>query len=134
MSRRRSPSQIGNPLSKREQINAGSPADHRSTDGTVEGTVTVVGVKNVDLQQEIQRSIVHQAEAERERRTKVTHTEGEFEAFQRLADAADVIGLSRRVATPLSPDTRRYRGGKITTIFPSSIDTITSFLKGLALK
>jgi regulator of protease activity HflC (stomatin/prohibitin superfamily) len=54
--------------------------------------VTAVEVKNVDLPQEMQRAIARQTEAERERRAKVIHAEGEFEAAQRLADAADVIG------------------------------------------
>ena len=54
--------------------------------------VTAVEVKNVDLPQEMQRAIARQAEAEHERRAKVIHAEGEFEASQRLADAVDVIG------------------------------------------
>lgn len=53
---------------------------------------------------------MRQAEAGREHRAKVTHTEGELEASQGLADASDVTGRSHRIATPLSPDTRRYRG------------------------
>src|SRR5512139_639217 len=47
--------------------------------------VATVEVKNVDLPQEMQRAIARQAEAERERRAKVIHAEGEFEASQRLA-------------------------------------------------
>jgi regulator of protease activity HflC (stomatin/prohibitin superfamily) len=54
--------------------------------------VSVVEVKNVDLPPEMQRAIAAQAEAERQRRAKVIHAEGEFQASQRLADAAKIIG------------------------------------------
>ena len=78
--------------SKREQINADLQRiiDQQTEPWGVK--VTAVEVKNVDLPQEMQRAIARQAEAERERRAKVIHAEGEFEAAQRLADAADVIG------------------------------------------
>jgi regulator of protease activity HflC (stomatin/prohibitin superfamily) len=54
--------------------------------------VTAVEVKDVDLPQEMQRAIAKQAEAERERRAKIIHAEGEFQAAQKLTDAAKVIG------------------------------------------
>ena len=54
--------------------------------------VITVEVKNADLPQEIPLAIARQAGAERERRAKGIHAEGEFGASQRLADAADVIG------------------------------------------
>ncbi|NMC43213.1 MAG: slipin family protein, partial [candidate division Zixibacteria bacterium] len=53
--------------------------------------VTKVEVKNVDLPQEMQRAIARQAEAERERRAKVIHAEGELQAAERLRQAADEI-------------------------------------------
>ncbi|MCI0532256.1 MAG: slipin family protein, partial [candidate division Zixibacteria bacterium] len=53
--------------------------------------VSVVEVKNVDLPQEMQRAIAKQAEAEREKRAKIIHAEGEYLAAQKLADAAKVI-------------------------------------------
>ncbi|MCP4686279.1 MAG: slipin family protein [bacterium] len=53
--------------------------------------VSVVEVKNVDLPPEMQRAMAKQAEAERERRSKVIHADGEFQASQKLADAATVI-------------------------------------------
>ncbi|MDP9131661.1 MAG: slipin family protein, partial [Nitrospirota bacterium] len=84
-------SQLDDLLSKREQINADL---QRIIDQQTEPwgiKVSAVEVKNVDLPQEMQRAIARQAEAERERRAKVIHAEGEFEASQRLADAADVI-------------------------------------------
>ncbi|GJL49777.1 MAG: hypothetical protein NPIRA01_10040 [Nitrospirales bacterium] len=53
--------------------------------------VSAVEVKNVDLPQEMQRAIARQTEAGRERRSKVIHAEGEYQAFQRLTDAANVL-------------------------------------------
>jgi len=53
--------------------------------------VSVVEVKNVDLPPEMTRAIARQAEAERERRSKVIHAEGEFQASKKLAEAAHVI-------------------------------------------
>ncbi|HXG52821.1 MAG TPA: slipin family protein [candidate division Zixibacteria bacterium] len=52
----------------------------------------LVEVKHIDLPQEMQRAMAKQAEAERERRAKIIHAEGEFQASQKLADAARVIG------------------------------------------
>jgi regulator of protease activity HflC (stomatin/prohibitin superfamily) len=54
--------------------------------------VTSVEVKHVDLPAEMQRAIAKQAEAEREKRAKVIHAEGEFQAAERLADAASIVG------------------------------------------
>ena len=53
--------------------------------------VVLVEVKDIDLPQEMRRAMAKQAEAERERRSKVIHAEGEFQASQKLADAAEVI-------------------------------------------
>ncbi|HEU4343313.1 MAG TPA: slipin family protein [Candidatus Binatia bacterium] len=54
--------------------------------------VSLVELKHIDLPQEMQRAMAKQAEAERERRAKVIHAEGEFQASQKLAEAAQVIG------------------------------------------
>lgn len=53
--------------------------------------VVLVELKHIDLPQELQRAMAKQAEAERERRAKVIHADGEFQAAQKLADAAEVI-------------------------------------------
>src|SRR5512132_512791 len=53
--------------------------------------VVLVELKHIDLPQEMQRAMAKQAEAERERRAKVIHADGEFQASQKLADAAEVI-------------------------------------------
>ena len=78
-------SQLDDLLSKREQINGDLQRiiDQQTEPWGVK--VSAVEVKNVDLPQEMQRAIARQAEAERERRAKVIHAEGEFEASQRLA-------------------------------------------------
>ncbi len=129
-------SQLDDLLSKREQINAELQRiiDQQTEPWGVK--VTAVEVKNVDLPQEMQRAIARQAEAERERRAKVIHAEGEFEASQRLADAADVISrnpaaLQLRYLQTLVEIAAEKNS---TTIFPIPIDTIAPFLKGLTQK
>src|SRR5213592_2379894 len=84
-------SQLDELLSKREEINVEL---QRIIDKQTEPwgvKVSAVEVKNVDLPQEMLRAIAKQAEAERERRAKVIHAQGEFEASQKLADAAKVL-------------------------------------------
>ena len=129
-------SQLDDLLSKREQINADL---QRIIDQQTEPwgiKVSAVEVKNVDLPQEMQRAIARQAEAERERRAKVIHAEGEFEASRRLADAADVISrnpaaLQLRYLQTLVEIAAEKNS---TTIFPIPIDTIAPFLKGFEKK
>ncbi|MDN5941968.1 MAG: slipin family protein [Nitrospira sp.] len=124
-------SQLDDLLSKREQINSDLQRiiDQQTEPWGVK--VNAVEVKNVDLPQEMQRAIARQAEAERERRAKVIHAEGEFEASRRLADAADVI--SRNPAALqlryLQTLVEISAGKNSTTIFPIPIDTIAPFLK-----
>ena len=124
-------SQLDDLLSKREQINADLQRiiDQQTEPWGVK--VTAVEVKNVDLPQEMQRAIARQAEAERERRAKVIHAEGEFEASQRLADAANVISqnpaaLQLRYLQTLVEIAAEKNS---TTIFPIPIDTIAPFFK-----
>jgi len=124
-------SQLDDLLSKREQINADL---QRIIDQQTEPwgiKVSAVEVKNVDLPHEMQRAIARQAEAERERRAKVIHAEGEYEASQRLADAADVI--SRNPAALqlryLQTLVEIAADKNSTIIFPIPIDTLAPFLK-----
>jgi regulator of protease activity HflC (stomatin/prohibitin superfamily) len=92
--------------------------------------VRAVEVKQIDLPQEMQRVMAKQAEAEREKRAKVTLAEGEFQAAQRLADAAAVLttdpaGLQLRYLQTLA---EIAGGGKSsTTIFPVPIDLVRPF-------
>ena len=93
--------------------------------------VSVVEVKNVDLPVEMQRAIARQAEAERERRAKIIHAEGELQASEKLAQAAEVIGknpatLQLRYLQTLTEIAAEKNS---TTIFPVPIDLITAFMK-----
>jgi regulator of protease activity HflC (stomatin/prohibitin superfamily) len=79
----------------------------------------------------MQRAMAKQAEAERERRAKVIHAEGEFQAAQKLADAAEVIAkhpiaLQLRFLQSLVEVASEKNS---TTIFPVPIDLLTPFLK-----
>ncbi len=93
--------------------------------------VVLVELKHIDLPQEMQRAMAKQAEAERERRAKVIHAEGEFQASQKLADAAAVMALQ-----PMALQLRYLQtlveiasDKNSTTIFPIPIDLLTPFLK-----
>lgn len=84
-------SQLDDLLTKREELNAElqKVIDLQTEPWGVK--VTAVEVKNVDLPSEMLRAIAKQAEAERERRAKIIHAEGEHQAAQKLADAARII-------------------------------------------
>ena len=87
-------SQLDDLLAKREEVNAElqKVIDFQTEPWGIK--VTAVEVKNVDLPVEMLRAIARQAEAERERRAKVIHAEGEFQASQKLADAANIISTA----------------------------------------
>jgi len=117
-------------LSERDEINTKlQEILDRQTD-TWGVKVSVVEVKHVDLPQEMQRAMARQAEAERERRAKVIHAEGEFQASQRLAEAAEIMSVS-----PISLQLRYLQtltemtSDKSTTIVvPLPMDLIKPFL------
>jgi regulator of protease activity HflC (stomatin/prohibitin superfamily) len=93
--------------------------------------VSLVETKQVDLPEEMRRAIARQAEAERERRAKVIHAEGEFQAAEKLAQAANVISanpaaLQLRFLQTLTEVATEKNS---TTIFPVPIDLLTPFLK-----
>jgi regulator of protease activity HflC (stomatin/prohibitin superfamily) len=93
--------------------------------------VSTVEVKNVDLPQEMLRAIAKQAEAERERRAKIIHSEGEFQAAQKLHEAAVIIAtepvaLQLRFLQTL---TEVATDKNSTMIFPIPIDMLTPFIK-----
>ena len=86
--------------------------------------VATVELKHIDLPQEMQRSMAKQAEAERERRAKVINADGEYQAAQRLADAAEII-RDHPVALQLRYlQTMREMSAEnnSTTIFPFPMD------------
>jgi regulator of protease activity HflC (stomatin/prohibitin superfamily) len=94
--------------------------------------VSNVEVKQIDLPQEMQRAMARQAEAERERRSKVIAAEGEFQASQRLADAAQVLAEQPSALTLRYLQTLKEiaQENNSTTIFPVPIDLLKPFLKG----
>lgn len=92
--------------------------------------VSNVEVKHIDLPQEMQRAMAKQAEAERERRAKVIHAEGEFQASQRLSDAAHVISTNPAAIQLrfLQTLTEIATEQSSTIIFPVPLDIISAFL------
>jgi regulator of protease activity HflC (stomatin/prohibitin superfamily) len=96
--------------------------------------VTAVEVRDVVLPDAMKRSMANQAETERARRAKVINAEGEFQAAQRLAEAAAIIGehpiaLQLRFLQTLSDVASENNS---TTIFPVPIDLFTPFIRGMA--
>jgi regulator of protease activity HflC (stomatin/prohibitin superfamily) len=92
--------------------------------------VTAVEVKQVDLPEEMRRAMARQAEAERERRSKIISAEGEFQAAEKLGQAADVIARSpgamqlRYMQTLIEISTEKTS----TIIFPLPLDVLEPFL------
>ena len=96
--------------------------------------VTAVEIKHVEIPAGMQRAMARQAESERERRAKVIHAEGEFQASERLRDAADVlspnpVALQLRYLQTL---TDLADSESSTIVFPFPIDVIRPFLEGVA--
>ena len=93
--------------------------------------VSNVEVKQIDLPQEMQRAMAKQAEAERERRSKVIAAEGEFQASQRLADAAKILSEQPSALTLRYLQTLREIAteNNSTTIFPVPVDLLKPFLE-----
>jgi len=94
--------------------------------------ISLVEVKHIDLPQEMQRAMAKQAEAERERRSKVIHAEGEFQASTKLSEASAIIekhpiALQLRYLQTLSEIGTENNS---TILFPIPIDLLTPFLKG----
>jgi regulator of protease activity HflC (stomatin/prohibitin superfamily) len=121
-------------LARREQLNARLQTiiDEQTEPWGVK--VTIVEVKDVELPQTMQRAMAKQAEAEREKRAKIIHAAGEFEASKMLAQAADVIAkepvtLQLRYLQTLTEIAVEKNS---TIIFPLPVDTIKVFLDRLA--
>ncbi|MDA8089719.1 MAG: slipin family protein [Nitrospiraceae bacterium] len=129
-------SQLDDLLSNREELNA---ALQKVIDTQTEPwgiKVTAVEVKNVDIPQEMLRAIARQAEAERERRAKVINAEGEFQASQRLLEAADIMArnpmtLQLRFLQTLAEIATEKNS---TTLFPIPIDILKPFYDMAAKK
>jgi regulator of protease activity HflC (stomatin/prohibitin superfamily) len=123
-------------LSEREKINSilQSIIDEQTAPWGIK--VSIVEVKDVEIPQGMQRAMARQAEAERERRAKVINAEGEFQASERLKDAALVIedhpiALQLRYLQTLL----ELGSSQATTIvFPAPIDLFRPFLEGFDRK
>jgi regulator of protease activity HflC (stomatin/prohibitin superfamily) len=122
-------------LSEREEINQKlqTVIDEQTEPWGIK--VSVVEIKDVELPQTMQRSMARQAEAEREKRAKIIHAEGEFQAAQQLQNAARVmssepISVQLRFLQTLTEISAEKNS---TIIFPVPIDLISAFMEhGLA--
>jgi len=92
--------------------------------------VTAVEIKDVEIPEQMQRAIARQAEAERERRAKIINSEGEYQAAQKLTDAADIISTNpaslqlRYLQTLLEIGSNQ----NTTVVFPLPMDMLEPFI------
>ncbi len=118
-------------LTKREQLN------HRIQDILDKQTdpwgikVSLVEIKHIDLPQEMQRAMAKQAEAERERRAKIIKAEGEYQAAEKLTQAAEIMGrhsatLQLRYLETLRDISSEHNS---TILFPMPLDLLEAFRK-----
>jgi regulator of protease activity HflC (stomatin/prohibitin superfamily) len=117
-------------LSERDKINAilQNIIDEATSPWGVK--VSIVEVKDVEIPASMQRAMARQAEAERERRAKVIAAEGEFQASQKLSEAADVMARSPMALQLRYLQTLLEIGATnaTTIVFPAPIDMLTAFL------
>jgi regulator of protease activity HflC (stomatin/prohibitin superfamily) len=98
--------------------------------------VTAVEIKDVEIPEQMQRAMARQAEAERERRAKIINSEGEFQAAQKLTDAADIISTNpaslqlRYLQTLLEIGSNQ----NTTIVFPLPMDVLEPFLSATERK
>ena len=118
-------------LSEREKINAILQGIIDEATGPWGVKVSAVEVKDVEIPASMQRAMARQAEAERERRAKIINAEGEFQAAERLKDAALVIEEHPMALQLRYLQTLLEIGGtnNSTIIFPAPIDLLTPFLE-----
>ena len=98
--------------------------------------VTKVEVKQVDIPEEMRRAIARQAEAERERRAKVIHAEGEYQASTKLAQAAEVLATQPSAITLRYLQTLTEIGVEknTTVVFPLPVDIISQWVRSMDFK
>jgi len=121
-------------LSKREEINQSLQIGIDEATEPWGIKVSMVEVRDVLLAPEMVRIIARQAEAERERRAKVIHAEGEFQAAERLAEAGRIIAASPGTLQLryLQTLTEIATEGTNTVVFPIPIDLLQTLTKGVA--
>ncbi len=118
-------------LSKREELNERLQTILDQSTDPWGIKVSMVEVKTVDLPSEMQRAMAKQAEAEREKRAKIIHAEGEFQAAQRLLDAAQTLAkepmtLQLRYLSTLTEIATEQNS---TIVFPLPMEIIEPFLR-----
>src|SRR5881398_3862187 len=118
-------------LSEREKINAILQGIIDEATGPWGVKVSIVEVKDVEIPSNMQRAMARQAEAERERRAKVINAEGEFQAAERLKDAALVIEKHPTALQLRYLQTLLELGGSQSTtiVFPAPVDLIRPFVE-----
>src|SRR5438477_11733937 len=123
--------QLDELLSEREKINAILQEIIDSATGPWGIKVSIVEVKDVEIPQGMQRAMARQAEAERERRAKVINAEGEYQAAERLKDAAVVIEKHPTALQLRYLQTLLELGGSQSTtiVFPAPVDLIRPFIE-----
>jgi regulator of protease activity HflC (stomatin/prohibitin superfamily) len=118
-------------LSKRDQISAHIQdlLDKQTDPWGIK--VSAVELKHIDLPEEMQRAMAKQAEAERERRAKIINAEGEFQAAQKLSDAAVIIAREPIALQLRFLQTIREISteGTTNTLIPIPIDILSAFIK-----
>jgi regulator of protease activity HflC (stomatin/prohibitin superfamily) len=123
-------------LSERERVNAKLQLilDQETEAWGIK--VTKVEVKQVDIPETMQRAIARQAEAERERRAKVIHADGEFQASQKLADAAKILETQPAAIQLRYLQTLTEIGVEknTTIVFPLPVDIINVLVKSLTVE
>jgi len=123
-------------LSEREKVNAKLQVilDQDTEPWGIK--VSKVEVKQVDIPDEMRRAIARQAEAERERRAKIIHAEGEFQAAQKLADAAGVLATQPAAIQLRYLQTLTEIGVEknTTVVFPLPIDLISAWTRTMGTK
>jgi len=98
--------------------------------------VTKVEVKQVDIPESMQRAIARQAEAEREKRAKIIHADGEFQASTKLAEAAGVLATQPTAITLRYLQTLTEIGVEknTTVVFPLPVDIISQWVRSMDLE
>ena len=123
--------QLDELLSEREKINAILQGIIDESTAPWGIKVSIVEVKDVEIPAGMQRAMARQAEAERERRAKIINAEGEFQASERLKDAAQVIEGHPTALQLRYLQTLLELGGSASTtiVFPAPVDLIRPFIE-----
>lgn len=119
-------------LAKRDELNAHIQGILDQQTDVWGIKVSNVEIKHVDLNESMVRAIAKQAEAERERRAKVIHAEGEQQAAQKLTDAAAILaGEKQAIQLRYMQTLNQIAGEKNSTIvFPIPVDFLNQFVSG----